>query len=79
MINKIPSTPVGYTDNLASASTSKNKADRAPQQVHNFGNKWRFEFNARKSAILVYWESRKEHDRARGERVFRLGKKKVEK
>ena len=76
-ILKVPSTPVGYADDLATASTSKTKADRALQLVHNFGRKWRFEFNARKSAVLVYGEGRKEHDRASKDRVFLLGKEKV--
>ena len=76
-ILKVPSTPVGYADDLATASTSKTKADRALQVVHNFGKRWRFEFNARKSAVLVYGEDRKEHEKASKERVFLLGREKV--
>ena len=77
MVQSIPSTPVGYADDLASASTTKQKTDRALQLVHNFGRKWRFEFNARKSAILVYGEGRKDHERASKDRVFKLGKDRI--
>ena len=76
-INKIPSTPVGYADDIASACTSKPKTDKVLQIVHDFGRKWRFSFNAKKSAIMVYGEEKKDHLRAIKHRMFKLGKERV--
>ena len=72
-----PGTPVGYADDIASACISKLKTDKVLQIVHDFGRKWRFSFNAKKSAILVYGEDRKEHERAVKYRIFKLGKERV--
>ena len=45
--------------------------------VNKYGNRWRFSFNAAKSAVLVFGEDRKTHDRNSKHRVFRLGSEKV--
>ena len=76
-ISKTPSTPVGYADDIASACISKLRTDKVLQIVHDYGYKWRFNFNAKKSAILVYGETRKEHKNAIKNRVFKLGKERV--
>ena len=76
-IGIIPSTPVGYADDVATANTSKTKTDKTLQLVHDFGLKWRFSFNAKKSAILVYGETKKEHEIGSKFRTFRLGRDKV--
>ena len=76
-ISKIPSTPVGYADDIASACISKLRTDRVLQIVHEYGCRWRFNFNAKKSAILVYGETRKEHENALKNRFFKLGKERV--
>ena len=76
-INKIPSTPVGYADDVATACVSKFKTDKVRQIVHNYGCKWRFKFNAKKSAILVYGETRRENLEARKFRMFKLGGERV--
>ena len=76
-IMKIPSTPVGYADDVATACISKLRTDKVLQTVHDFGCKWRFNFNANKSAILVYGETRKENMKARAFRMFKLGGKRV--
>ena len=76
-ISIIPSTPVGYADDVATANTSKTKTDKTLQLVHDFGLKWRFSFNAKKSAILVYGETKREHEIGSKFRTFRLGKDKV--
>ena len=76
-IGAIPSTPVGYADDIATANTSKRKTDKTLQLVHNFGTTWRFKFNAKKSAVLVYGESRKEHEVGIKHRHFKLGKERV--
>ena len=76
-ISKIPSTPVGYADDVATACISKLRTDNVLKIVYGYGCKWRFKFNAKKSAILVYGESKKEQERASKFKVFRLGKEKV--
>ena len=72
-IGNIPSTPVGYADDLASASVSKNKVDKVLRIAHNHGSRWRYKFNAKKSAILVYGESKNEAIRNSPHRMYMLG------
>ena len=76
-ISRIPSTPVGYADDVATACVSKLRTDNVLKIVHEYGREWRFKFNAKKSAILVYGESKKDQERASKFRVFQLGKEKV--
>ena len=77
-INKIPSTPVGYADDVATACTSKFRTDRVLEIVHSFGCRWRFKFNAKKSAILVYGDTKQDHLVNGKFREFKLGKDKVD-
>ena len=77
-INMIPSTPVGYADDIATACISKLRTDHTLDIVYNYGCKWRFKFNAKKSAVLVYGDSKAEHLEASKFRVFKLGKDKVD-
>ena len=72
-IYMIPSTPVGYADDLATCSTSKYKLDRAIDVVVAHGRTWCYNFNAKKSGILVYGEERSENLRNANQRVFKLG------
>ena len=60
-INMIPSAPVGYADDIATACISKLRTDYILDIIYEFGCKWRFKFNAKKSAILVYGEPKREH------------------
>ena len=76
-IAKIPSTPVGYADDVATACISKLRTDKVLRKVHEYGCKWRFNFNAKKSAILVYGENKKEQAIACKFREFKLGREKV--
>ena len=76
-IEKIPSTPVGYADDVATACISKLKTDGVLQIVYKFGCKWRFSFNAKKSAILVYGENKRDGIKARKFRMFKLGGERV--
>ena len=73
----IPSNPPGYADDLATACNSKCKLDKALKVVNDYGNKWRFKFNARKSAVMVYGEERKENRRNSEVRIFKLGDERV--
>ena len=77
VIYDIKSSPVGYADDMATCSTSKNKLDKVMGIVHNHGCKWRYSFNASKSAVLVFGESQKEKRIGSDARVFKLGKERV--
>ena len=73
----IPSNPLGYADDLATACNSDYKLDKPLKIVNDYGNKWRFKFNAMKSAILVYGEEKKENRQNLENRIFKLGKERV--
>ena len=72
-----PSTPLGYADDVATCCVSKLKLDKAMDIVYSHGCAWRYEFNAKKSGVLVYGESPKDHDRNSLCRLFKLGPNKV--
>ena len=72
-ISNIPSSPAGYADDLATATVSKFRTDQVHNIVNRYGMKWRFNFNAGKSAVLVFGEDRKSSILNRKSRVFRLG------
>ena len=76
-ISGISTSPVGYADDLATATLSKRKTDRVHDLVYEYGNRWRFQFNAGKSAVLVFGESKNDHDRFIKDRVFKLGSQRV--
>ena len=71
-IHGIMSTPPGYADDIATACDSKRKMDGALNIVGRYGKKWRFDFNSKKSAIMVYGESPKQNIINRKYRVFKL-------
>ena len=58
-VHDIPTCPPGYADDLATACLSKSKTDQVLNIVNNYGNRWRFHFNAKKSAVLIYGEGKK--------------------
>ena len=72
-----PSTPVGYADDLATACVNNRKLERVMDIVYRHGCTWRYEFNAKKSGVLVYGEDRNEHKHNVQHRAFRLGPAKV--
>ena len=76
-ISNIPAGPVGYADDLSVCSVSKNYLDRALDLVYKYSCKWRFYYNANKSAVMVYGESKREAERNSKFRNFKLGKDKV--
>ena len=76
-ISGIPTSPVGYADDLATATLSKRKTDKLHDLVYEYGNRWRFQFNAGKSAVLVFGESKNDHDKAIKDRGFKLGCQRV--
>ena len=76
-ISQISSSPAGYADDVATATVSKRRTDAVHNIVYEYGRKWRFCFNAKKSAVLVYGESKREHEANAPNRVFRLGQERV--
>ena len=54
--------PVGYADDLAAACLSKIKMDRAMDVVYAYGRTWRYNFNPKKSGILVFGETQREQE-----------------
>ena len=77
-IERVKISPLGYADDVASASTSKYRLDKVMKIVYDHSNRWRYQLNAKKCAVLVYGESKKENARNSKERVYRLGTEKVE-
>ena len=77
MIGEVRSAPVGYADDLATATISKTKTDKVNTMVYKFSRKWRFTFNTKKSAVLTYGETHTENDKSSKFRVFRLGREKI--
>ena len=72
-IDHVPSSPAGYADDLATATISKTRTDRVHDMVCEYGKKWRFRFNASKSAVLVFGEDKKTNMNNSKYRAFRLG------
>ena len=69
--------PLGYADDIASSSTSKQRVDRTLEMVLAHSKLWRYKFNADKSAVLVFGESTAEAKRNSKYREYRLGKERV--
>ena len=72
-IYRLPSAPVGYADDIASGCVNEYKLNQVMRIVYKHGCTWRYEFNARKSGVLMYSRERT-HNRWNGPpREFRLG------
>ena len=77
VIYQTPVSPVGYADDLAACTTSKRKMDVVMDNVYSHSCKWRYSFNAGKSAVLIFGESRRERRIGSENRVFKLGRNRV--
>ena len=66
--------PLGYADDIATASISKTKTDRVLQIVSDHRCIWRYKFNPKKSAVLVYGESPRLNKSNSVHRYYKLGK-----
>ena len=73
----VPTTPVGYADDMATCSTSKPKMDKALSIVSEHAKRWRYRYNNKKSAVMVYGENRSEYKKGSRYRSFKLSQKKV--
>ena len=76
-IYTVKTSPVGYADDLATSTVSKNRMDRIMNLVSRHGNKWRYAFNVSKSAVLVFGESKHERKNGSVNRMFKLGGRRV--
>ena len=76
-ITGIPTSPLGYANDIATACFSKGKIDRVLEMVYAHSIKWRYKSNASKSAIMNYGETKKEIDKVKKYRTFKLGSQKV--
>ena len=76
-LTRLKTSPLGYADDVAAASTSKNNTDRILSigQLHSC--KWRYDLNADKSAVLVYGETAAQNRNNIQYRQYRLGSEKV--
>ena len=72
-ISRTPSSPVGDADDLAACCLSERKLDRALQVVYNHGCTWRYQYNAKKSGVMVFGESSQVGKYNAARRDFRLG------
>ena len=62
---------------MAKSSTSKHNLDRALTIVTEYSNRWRYSYNAAKSNIMVYGESRREFKIGRKDRMFNICNERV--
>ena len=69
--------PLGYADDIAAACTSKHKIDQVLNIVNTHSSKWRYDLNAKKSAVMVYGEESTINKRNMGYRNYRLGSESV--
>ena len=73
----VPTSPVGYADDMATCSLSKQKLDSALLLVSEYANRWRYSYNASKSAVMIYGESKKEFKHGSKNRCFKLCNERV--
>ena len=76
-ISGIPTNLIGYADDMASACTAKANGNKSLGLITKYLRQWRYAYNAKKSAILVFRETKREHERGAKYRTFMLGGEKV--
>ena len=69
--------PLGYADDIASASISERDIDNVLRIADRHSREWRYEFNAKKSAISVFGRTSKEYDNDAQHRRYLLGTERV--
>ena len=77
-IYQMPSILVGYADDLAAGCINERKLNNVMKIVYQHGCTWRYEFNAKKSVVLVNGKNTSEQRSNKQARVFHLGAAKVE-
>ena len=76
-IEQVRSTPNSCADDLATVCLSRTRIDRVLRLVRDYSEGWRFDFNAQKSANLVYGEDKRVNARNAADRFFMLGHERV--
>ena len=76
-VGGVPSNPVGYADDMATANLSKASTDRSLGIISKHAKKWRYAYNAKKSAVLVFGETKREHTKGAKYRNFSLDGEKI--
>ena len=76
-IYRIPTSPVGYADDLAASTVNKYRMDNVMGTVYKHSRKRRYSFNSGKSAVLVYGECSSNRKNMSIYREFKLGSSKV--
>ena len=76
-IEGIPVCPLGYADDMASACVAKRNLDQILSTAFNYSMLWEYKYNAKKSAVMVYGESRNAYKKGAKYRNFMLGRDKV--
>ena len=76
-IGRIPSTPVGYADDLAACCLSERKLEGALRIVYRHGCTWLYSYNAKKSGVMVYGETMATNRHNAEVRKFKLGGEQV--
>ena len=77
VLGNINTTPLGYADDIASATLSKLAMDQVLNIAHLHSLKWRYNFNAKKCAIVVYGETERNNKVNSKDRMYRLGHERV--
>ena len=54
-ISGTPSSPADYVDDVEAATVSKYHTDRVQDMVDQYRGRWRFNFNAGKSVVMVQY------------------------
>ena len=72
-IYRTPSTPVGYADDLASGCINDIRLNQVMDIVYQHGCTWHYEFNARKSGVLVFGDDNNNNRGKDQMREFQLG------
>ena len=76
-IENTQTTPLGYADDLATCTLTGNSMHRVLDIVGHHGNTWRYSFNAKKSAIMVFGENARETRIGSEHRMFKLNNNRV--
>ena len=76
-IERVQTTPLGYADDLATCTLSGHKMHSVMSIVERHGRTWRYSFNAKKSAVMVFGETPRETEIGRKNRMFKLGTNRV--
>ena len=76
-IRCIPSSPVGYADDLAACCLSERKLEGALSAVYQQGCKWRYAYIAKKSGVMVFGETPNANRHNAEVRVFMLSRDRV--